>query len=385
MSAAFGQRVIYNQNLDKQGQDAAAMAKAISGDSVTAREMANLAAIERQQIDMQLTAALNTMRLEIQSFDTWQHVYRALGNVLRAVNTFQSVTETKGVLIQRQADVKLSAEAVKTVIEQQRKQREEELKKQGKPFIEQASTDLNAVVSHLSDVNDLLQFADQVQRSTAGSKAMALANSAAVGTIENGLKEVNDLLKSAAAAFAAAKAVAVDPHSLMPSRDELSLSVLLAEAESLKERIAIRARFELEKGEVVELATSTRAAMESDQINDGDPQGAKKLAESTRLISETFKHAKLQDKETLLSLLFDAAAVAAQGPTPAALMLMRDTIAQRRFEIRRAAIYNGAYEQALQTAGQRLSAYYASGIKPSQIAQFLYYLSGIVSLPAIAF
>ena len=84
-------------------------------------------------------------------------------------------------------------------------------------------------------------------------------------------------------------------------------------------------------------------------------------------------------------VLYQAAAVAAQNQTPAAFALIRDSIAWRRFEIRRNAIYNGSYEQALQVAGQRLSAYYATGIKPSQIAQLLYYLSGIVSLPAIAF
>ena len=84
-------------------------------------------------------------------------------------------------------------------------------------------------------------------------------------------------------------------------------------------------------------------------------------------------------------VLYQAASVAAQNVTPETLQVLRDSIAWRRFELRREAIYNGAYEQALKTAGQRLSAYYAAGIKPSQIAQLLYYLSGIVSLPAIAF
>ena len=84
-------------------------------------------------------------------------------------------------------------------------------------------------------------------------------------------------------------------------------------------------------------------------------------------------------------MLYEAAGVAAQHQTPAALAVIRDGIAWRRFELRRNAIYNGAYEQALQIAGQRISAYYATGLKPSQIAQFLYYLSGVISLPAIAF
>jgi hypothetical protein len=102
-------------------------------------------------------------------------------------------------------------------------------------------------------------------------------------------------------------------------------------------------------------------------------------------VSASLAEGDIQRKEDLLTMLYQAAAVAAQNQTPADLALIRDSIAWRRFELRRNAIYNGGYEQALQIAGQRISAYYATGLKSSQIAQFLYYLSGIVSLPAIAF
>jgi hypothetical protein len=115
------------------------------------------------------------------------------------------------------------------------------------------------------------------------------------------------------------------------------------------------------------------------------PCAAQKLAASGRLVSDSLAEGNVQHKEQLLMVLYQAAAVAAQHQTPAALALIRESIAWRRFELRRNAIYNGGYEQALQIAGQRISAYYSTGLKSSQIAQFLYYLSGIVSLPAIAF
>jgi len=63
-SVLCGQRVLYNPDLDKKGQDTAIAAKAISSDSVTAQEIANLAIIEKQQLDTALDASLNTMRLE---------------------------------------------------------------------------------------------------------------------------------------------------------------------------------------------------------------------------------------------------------------------------------------------------------------------------------
>jgi hypothetical protein len=173
----------------------------------------------------------------------------------------------------------------------------------------------------------------------------------------------------------------------MPSQEELMLSVLAAETDSLKERIAIRVRAELETGDVLALVADTRDLME--RIDDcvvrpcaAPPQ---KLSQSYRVVSESLAEGNIHRKEELLNVLYQAAAVAAQNQTPAAIAVIRDSIAWRRFEIRKNAIYNGSYEQALQVASQRLSAYYATGIKPSQIAQFLYYLTGIASLPAIAF
>jgi hypothetical protein len=70
---------------------------------------------------------------------------------------------------------------------------------------------------------------------------------------------------------------------------------------------------------------------------------------------------------------------------PHAIRELRISLAQRRHDIRRDAVYNGAYEVALKAAGERISAYYAAGVKTSQVASLLYYLSGIVSFPAIAF
>jgi hypothetical protein len=370
-SVVCGQRVLYNPNLDKKGQDTAAAAKAISSDSVTAQEIANLAIIEKQQLDTALDASLNTMRLEVQSFDRWSNVYLAMGDVTIAVKTLKDAIPLTAELSRRQTDINTSAAGLKQAVK-------------GKPKTEAKSglattTDfVDQVVAHIGDVNDLLGMAQQIP----GLKNIAGSN--AINEVEGGLKELDDLLKSATAAIKAAKDVSVDPHSLMPSQDELMLSVLAAETDSLKERIAIRARAELDTGDVLKLVEDTKFLLED--IDDCvQPCNAHKLAQSDRLVSASLAEGDIQRKEDLLTPLYQAAAVAAQGQAPAALSVIRDSIAWRRFELRRNAIYNGAYEQALQIAGQRISAYYATGLKSSQIAQFLYYLSGIASLPAIAF
>jgi hypothetical protein len=371
-SLLCGQRVIYNQDLDKKGQDAAAAAKLISSNSVTAQEIANLAVIERQQLDTALDASLNTMRLQIQSFDTWSHVYLALGDVSDAIQKLKDVQPLTAELTHRQDEIKTSAAELKKTLQAKQKQ-------EGKSDLAAASGLLDQAVSHISDVNDLLGLAGDIPglKNLAGSKA--------VNEVEGGLKELDDLLKSATKAIQAAHDVNTDPRKLMPSQDQLRLSVLSAETDSLKERIAIRVRADLEDGDVLALVADTKGAMENTDDCGPCSAPAQRLSKSDRLVSASLAEADVQRNERLLMVLYQAAAVAAQNQTPADIALIRDSIAWRRFEIRRNAIYNGAYEQALQVAGQRLSAYYATGIKPSQMAQFLYYLSGLISLPAIAF
>jgi hypothetical protein len=370
-SLLCGQRVLYNQDLDKKGQDAAAAAKLISSESVTATEIANLAVIEKQQIDTALAASLNTMRLQIQSFDRWSSVYGALGDVADAIKKLEKVIPLTAELDSRQSEIKTSAGKLKEAVAAKQKAA-------GKSGLATTTDFVDQVVAHIGDVNDLLTMAKGVPglENLAGSKA--------VNAVEGGLRELDDLLKSATAAIQAFKDVSVDPHSLMPSQDELMLSVLAAETDSLKERIAIRARAELDTGDVLELIRDTKELLETNE-DCVQPCAAHKLAISDRLVSASLAEGDIQRKEDLLTMLYQAAAVAAQNQTPVDLALIRDSIAWRRFELRRNAIYNGGYEQALQIAGQRISAYYATGLKSSQIAQFLYYLSGIVSLPAIAF
>jgi hypothetical protein len=369
-SLLCGQKVLYNQDLDKKSQDAEAAAKMISSDSVTTTEIANLAIIETQQLNTALDASLNTMRLQIQSFDRWSSVYLAMGDVSTAIQTLKAVTPLTAELSQRQTAIHISAAELKMTV----------AARQNPAKTGPAATTAFAdqVVAHIEDVNDLLILAKGIPGlgNVAGPKA--------VNEVEGGLKELDDLLKSARGAIQAAKSVSVDPHSLMPSQDELMLSVLAAETDSLKERIAIRALAELDTGDVLALVDDTKALLEN--IDDCvRPCAAQKLAKSDRLVAATLAEGDIHRKEQLLTPLYQAAAVAAQHQTPATLALIRDSIAWRRFELRRNAIYNGAYEQALQVAGQRLSAYYATGLKSSQIAQFLYYLSGIITLPAIAF
>jgi len=192
-SILYGQRVLYNGDLDKRGQDAAAAAKLISSDSVTAREIANLAVMERQQLDTALDASLNTMRLQIQSFDTWLNVYDALGDVSTNIETLQAVTPLTAELTGRQNEINESAAELKIAVLARQKV-------EGKNGLALTTDFVDQVVAHIGDVNDLLGLAKGIPG------LENVAGSSAVNEVEGGLKELDDLLKSATAAIQAAKA-----------------------------------------------------------------------------------------------------------------------------------------------------------------------------------
>jgi len=87
----------------------------------------------------------------------------------------------------------------------------------------------------------------------------------------------------------------------------------------------------------------------------------------------------------MVRILHLAASASAQNTIAADIEGVRETLAWRRYQIRTAAIYNGTYETAIQAASSRLTAYYAAGLKPSQIAQLIHDIAAAVSLPKIAF
>ena len=47
LGSLYGQRILYNQDLDKQGQQAAAASKKIASDPLTSQELQNLKTIEK--------------------------------------------------------------------------------------------------------------------------------------------------------------------------------------------------------------------------------------------------------------------------------------------------------------------------------------------------
>lgn len=87
VSGAFGQRILYNQDLDSKGKATDAAAKKLSSATVTDNELQNLAALEKEQISRILDAGMVTMRRDIQSLVTWGRIEKRLENIQKAIDT----------------------------------------------------------------------------------------------------------------------------------------------------------------------------------------------------------------------------------------------------------------------------------------------------------
>jgi hypothetical protein len=164
------------------------------------------------------------------------------------------------------------------------------------------------------------------------------------------------------------------------------LKLLHLEAEQLKWIGANEARRKLEAGAVLSVLEEARNKAQSIDQDERVAITLTKLAETASPQSNAPSEARTKARDRLFLLLIalhEAAAVRASGTLPADLADIRDTQTEWRYAILRGARARSA-EQLLQSAASRIALYYKGGVKPAQIAQLLYNLSGLVSLPIIA-
>jgi hypothetical protein len=452
LGSLYGQRILYNQDLDKQGQQAAAASKKIASDPLTSQELQNLKTIEKQQIDGTLKAGYVAMRTSIQAFDKWTSVSRNVCAILRQLYAADEIhalliaastadasfdgTCTPAALQQEAAEASRRKGAVRQeearVRQVKARERNPQMPGTAVVSVRQSIDSLaKEIQQHVADAKQLTAaktdeeiaakvqqrargaakskggVADSTHKSpdatvvevTASAKSaldaaldrlgnvddlLSAAKDAGLGSdkaeaaltkIEDGLKQVDALIGSVHAIWAAYADIQVDPRSLIPSKEKLAASLLALDADRIKELAAIRAANVLYLEDLQKRLEDCLSILSRMQL-----WYSTEAVETT--LTSTNDSARIYNVIYCLHL---TAAGAAVNQTPSAIEAVRESIAQRRFSLRRDGIYNGAYEQALRASAERLAAYYASGITKSQVAQLLYYLSGMVSLPKLAF
>lgn len=399
-STLFGQHILYNETLDKTAKDTLEAAKQIASKSVSDAEMRNLGVIEQNQLKSAIEWYRVTMRSNIQAFRTWGDVRDAIAAIreelearekdLAAVRRDGTTQVTMETLNSRAGDAKNAANSAVNKASAPAGEAKTTPAKTEKAV--PVSAELKALGERVGQFSELLGLAGKLtatlkQVAPAGNQAafddLATKQQAAqdaLADIQKGIQEVRELAATVESIIDSWNGVKVDPSSLAPSPEKIALELLERESEYIKTLTALRVRRYMEVAETRNLLRRFDAELARCRFS-----AAEFNTPITEDLARFMGNEGMRDdlEERLLTLLI-ATQIAARQTGGQTMNDVRESIEYRRYRVSVNRVYNGSYETALEAAAGRLAAYYASGLKPTQLAQFVYQLGTAVALPYVA-
>jgi len=392
---AQAQRFIYDSQRDTTAQQAVTAAREVTSGALLAAMLKNVDAQSRLEVDTVTAFLQERMRARLNAFEVWQNPEaRPVGSpkpgetfspgaaalCRRSVDcqlkTLQQQHQAVLAAPPSQADIDARLAAIKTRVAAL----QAELK-----ALQQASKSSDPFTTRAFDAlgdpgGDILEYAQKIAGLAKDSPTIAGVTNA-LGKIEEGLDQIIGLYKAIAGIWRGQQAVSVDPASVRPAPQQVELQLLAVEQEHLKTVAKIRARRELEVGVALSGVNTalnnvaTVAAQES-------------KAQALRPIEDTLRQPAGVNRRQALRMQWEAlhaaAGAIAQLDAADALATLRLAGEERRYSIRRSAVNLSTYDLTIQAAAQRLALYWKSGIKPTDLAQFIYYVTNSIALPAIA-
>ena len=381
------QRVIYDGGRDKAAQDTVAAAKDLSSGGIFDKMLQNMDAQAKQEAQTAFDYARQQARAKLVNFKFWKsakdqpakHVEAAfIQGLCFSVHCELSTLkdhiefELKPIFL---SDAEM--EARKAAIAAKQKELEAAIKaladasKSQDPVIVQAFTLIN------DNGKDLLEFADKIAGITVKNEGKSKRISNGLDEIQKGMDEMLGLYNAVKGIVDGFAAVSVDPSSLRPPQAQIELQLLAVDQDHLKNLAIIRARAEIDSAITLSRIDQAFTLMADAGV----------LVDENRVETTLSQAAALPDRdrlETLLTALHKAEAALAEEDVAAKLGTIRETDEARRYSIRRSAIKSSAYDSTILAAAQRLALYWKSGIKSSDVAALLFYLTNTVAVPVIA-
>jgi hypothetical protein len=379
-STLQAQHIIYNQKQDQTAQDAVKAAKEITSGALFDTMARNLDLQAHQEIDTVLAYTREIMRADLVAFTFWgpnaEVTSEAGVPICKSLSC--ELTKLQGELKQKlpleAPDDQTAAKALESV-----KSRCEKLQASAKQLQSAAKTKDPAVLellSHLGDAKDIEDYAEQIVKTQKGNQARV----ASLEEIGQGLDETAALFDSVKGIWEGYEAIKVDPASLRPPREVVELKLLRLEEQHIKNLTRLRVMKQLEVGDVL------RRTVEAYQFL--GPNGAK-VWDSPEEIDDTLAAASLPGANRdrlrfMLRGLLSAAAALAANDSADRLYETRLGQEERRYSILRGAVNSSTYDLTIQAAVERLGVYYKSGVKASDLAALIFFISNSVSVPVIA-
>ena len=364
------QPVFYHADQDKNAQLAATSAKAIANGAVFSKESQNLDILSKMEIQRVFSFAQVQTQAHIQALEKWSALYARLGAIKTKLQPDGAMPTDEEVEAQR-TEVAGKVTALKAAIEK----------------LQKATSDSDIVKQLQDDVkaaDDVLKNAQNLPVSTKFKSAMA--------NIQNGLETASSLYDSFVTAFEARHKIQQEANKIVA--DEATqqqmqmLRLLTVEQNHLDWLSQNLARQAMEAGVLLSLIDATRTRMEKLGLDTSAvviETELENIAEAARTTAaQNARQMQRSNLQIRLIILYDVAAIEAQGTLPKDVGDLRAAQEENRYSIQQSAAQVAGAETHIQNMTSLLALYYQGGIKTTQIAQLLYNLSGLASLPVIA-
>ena len=341
---------LYEKSLEEQAQQAARAAAAVSGGSLFEKQLRNLETLSAQDFATWLGDARNLMRARIDSWRYWRQVDKFVEGLKAQAAPPPDLKAQRAELEARRA---AAAEALRAFSEQVR--------------AAGASTlaDLAGSLGEYSAVYEL------------GKTVLASSAPEAAGDASRALAQLEQLYAGARQRLERLRTLEGELAGLRLPLERVNLELLQVDEQHLAALSAVRARRARETAQVRDLAEEYAALRQG--LGVANPE------EGLEVTLQRLAAARDRERlERALRALYAAAALATRGATPAALADLREAQEERRYSIRRSAVAARAYELALGHGARLLALYYQGGVRPAQVVELIFRLTGIATLPVIA-
>lgn len=351
---------LYDAKLDAAGQKVEAAAGAIANGAIFETQLENLKVIAQRETERIFASQKRAALARIEGARTWRGMQA---------------------LLDQAKERALSAEEASDWA-QRRQDLERQLAALPKPPVATAAA-VPAPVEFLTE----LGRSQELQQAAKFLAEKQLAS-------KNDLRVVKRLQEGIAAIGANLSALAAMPvaASSRSAEQRMKISLVQAEMDYWRAVGLIEARRQAGQREVANLFTQLESTLECPasacklKFTSDDGEESSEPLNAAEFIDATLAKYQAQPEKlkAVVFLMQNFAAIAARAETPVRIAELRQAIEERRFEIRKDAIFAKTYEEIFLLGAQRLALYGKGGIKPEALAAFLQAAMTAGLIPAVS-
>lgn len=351
---------LYDAKLDAAGQKVEAAAGAIANSAIFETQLENLKVVSQREMERIFASQRRAALARIEGARTW----RGMQALLEQAKERALSTEEASDWIQRRKDLEAQLAALP------------------KPPVPSPGA-AAAPVEFLTELGRSQEL-QQVARLLTEKQIASKNDLRVVKRLQEGIAAIGQNLTALAAMPVAA--------SSRSAEQRMKISLVQAEMDYWRAVGLIEARRQAGQQEVANLFTQLEATLDCGptacnlKFTSADGEETSEPLNPLEFVDATIAKYQAQPEKlkAVVFLLQNFAAIAARAETPVRIAELRQAIEERRFEIRKDAIFAKTYEEIFLLGAQRLALYGKGGIKPEALAAFLQAAMTAGLIPAVS-